>query len=138
MRSAIQFKVIFSAFRFNRSIDDNEANHRVLCNRLKRKNVNFIEAIGHYKGEKEKSLILQSGNLEDFEERKKIALHYAIFFEQESVLIVHQDRHAELWYVDLEKLSWGKCVAIGDWKEVSDISDKESYTEVNATFYVCE
>lgn len=138
MRATIRNKVIFSAYRYNCSAEENEGNHKVLCSRLKSRGIDFIEAIGHYKGLKERSIILQSGNLESFELHQKLALHYALFFEQESVLFVHHDYHAELWYIDLEKMSWGNCVAIGDWKEVTNIADKDSYTEVNASFYICE
>lgn len=123
--------VIFSAFRGNKSHEQNEKNHRAAMLGLEVDKIPFTEVIGMYKGESEKSLmVLTSG---DF--AFKTCFEIAKIFDQESVLTRDNENNARLVYLDNsrppERL--GKLIKVSESEAI--LSDSYTYVPSLNEYY---
>ena len=85
--------VIFSVFQNLMPKSCNEINHRETIGYLRRLKIPFKEVLGCYKGRKEKSLLIPESKL-------KIANTFAKLYNQESLLILDNERGA--WFSDVK------------------------------------
>lgn len=113
---------IFSVFQSNQDDSINFLNHQFMKATLERQAVRFIEATGAYNGDKEMCFIVFGLSNED------LVKGYSQTFNQESYLMVHNDRTAELKFKD-------KVIRIGQMHKVKDIKDLQSYVITNNGYY---
>lgn len=116
-------KIFVSVYQKNYKTLDNQDNHETLLVSLK---VPYIDLIGVYRGEREKSIALVAYNQDQFDTALKIARNIAKQFSQESIMVVDSDDSAYLSFGPMynEPLK-------GSFQEVSEI---EAYEQNSFTY----
>jgi hypothetical protein len=108
--------VVFSAFKSNKSLDDNQADTIVACAELIRRDIPLKIVKGCYKGEQETSILV---NLVHFD----VVLALAKRFGQESILVVDTERNAKLVFCKDESTQ-----VLGKWAQAFPPYQEDAYT----------
>lgn len=131
--------VIVSAFKAGYPLDRNMARHGALRTFLESSGMDFMEVDGCYKGERERSLLvnLYRGTADPvFED----VCTYAGYFGQESVLHVSESGYAYLFELGEFIGDEPEMVYLGRWAETdaATAAEADAYTEADGRFWVVE
>lgn len=126
MRALQSNKVFVSAFRTDKSDEQNRVNHEYAFKMLKSRGFNFQVVRGTYKGVSELAFVLLAGDVKTHEDNLRVAFELAHLYSQESVLEVHNDGTAELHYLD----NGYRVERIGTFRAASELeaSKRDSFT----------
>lgn len=102
------------------------------CDLLDDKGLFYLEAEGCYKGEKERSLVIQLHGVN----KLPMFLQWAKDFKQESILWVDSYQRALLVYPERPNHSDD----VGRWQEVDESTAlaQDAWTKVGDLYYICE
>lgn len=114
---------IFSVYQSNKPKLENNVNHEGVFEFLKGKGYDIQEVDGCYKGDIEKSMLC-------YGEVTPLINHFLKMFNQESILLVEEDRLSYLSYTKT-----GKTERLGRWTEAYD-NNEDSYSIINGRKFV--
>lgn len=125
-------KVLFSVFQKNRPHLVNLDIHRTIINSLYDKNISLLEVNKKCKNFEEMSILLQTIQQDEFEKLKSIALEIATQFNQETILLIHNDDTCELFNIKSNSLT-----KIGTFTEVDNKTRLllDEYNEINGRYF---
>lgn len=128
--------IIFSVFR-PEFADKNELNHESTIRALNDLGIKTIDAIGMYKGESEKSIVV---TYNDYNYDQVVS--FAKLFNQESILVVNKHNQAKLVFLNEIDNASNLVQFIGDWynvpKELAESKDAYTYVTVTKQYYIAE
>jgi hypothetical protein len=129
MRHLLPEFTVVSVYQLDEDRLTNLENHQKVISYLKENNITHLEAVGSYKGNEERSIVIFGS------ESKFTADMIAGYYCQESYLYCDQDRNASLVF------EGEKFLELGTWKEISseDTKSLEAWTKIPSTgkYYAC-
>jgi hypothetical protein len=115
MKTTLQPFALFSAERSNKTFAENTDNTCAVACELVHRDIPFKVVIGCYKGVKELTFLVHGDNYQ-------VAYELAKRYEQESILVVDENRNATLGYLD------GRPDERYKWAEASPNNLGDAYT----------
>ena len=121
--------IIFSGYTKAANDELNRVRHNICLVSLENAGAKPIELKGYYKGLVEKSILVL-----DSPELRKIVLNLATYFDQESILLLDQDRNAALLFLgDNSQQEIGRFIPVS--KDKIDNLDAWVYNPTTKKYY---